>query len=360
MWFSELLIEMEFFYNVTLLLLIVAGPSRVSPAGLFRQGAGVNTNLQSQNVISEVQGSFKEQLCNAVLLGEVCQNGYYQEYAALSLQCGDPNTARMVQETCFSNSEGQLCSSLAKRLPGILSECVDTSSTCTAKCRHLLTAIQAELGCCINAYNDSNSHLYNPEPFRHSLWSLCEVEPVNDRCVSSIDLSKVRRDPACNDSVYNIRQLLNVQCRSGYVEPTRDALNARGCQDGSFYSSTLSRCEMNTQGHYCATLPSLAPQFEAASVNCEDTSVCNPLCVQTLTEILDTFGCCFLRRYNSTVPTSSRVPWLEHKFFSMCNLASPGACEPSFNDAAIPRNGAAIVRVPAIILTALLTFMTIN
>ncbi len=269
--------------------------------------------------------------CKQAFDEEACTNGYYQEYTRIVQHCldGPPRLdARTTQEACQRNEMGLHCGSfdtffLLDSIPYGLCE-----SGCSPECRDLLISTRNKLGCCVTILNGT-TFLAEHAPFEYHLWSACGVEPVTQECPpSSISLQPpIQRDPTCNDSVLS-DHFLSHACRRQYIQPIQDRLVTEGCQNESFtYSRARGRCIVNKFGQYCNSLHQGSFKYTAATRNCRDISTCDPLCIETLSNIADTLGCCFNEQYNTT-----DVDWLSYEFYSMCGLEPLGSCELRLND----------------------------
>lgn len=292
--------------------------------------------------------------CERLTLNELCTNGFYQEYASLAVRCNDPTIATgFLREYCSRNSLGDYCYFLENNYDTLVTNACNSSlTTCTPACRRLLAAIRTRLGCCISIFNDSTSVFAHLRPFRNSLWSLCGVEPVTEQCTSSIDLTGIQADKTCTLQAYNQLIYTDVTCRRENVESTRRALTSVGCRDDIFYSQMRQSCAVNENGQYCQTLPLQSSRFEArASAACEDTSVCDTHCIETLKDITSAVGCCFVDEFNST---SDEIPdWMSFEYWQRCNLVSPGFCNARFSSAASYNSRYSIIFSTAAIVWAI-------
>ena len=150
-----------------------------------------------------------------------------------------------------------------------------SSTTCSPRCRDLLTTTRDQLGCCVNALNRSrairNSDLnygYNPfyypsfgDPFRYSLWSICGVETVTEKCAATFDLSNIDIDPECTNNDLDNRVNFRVFCKSQFRESTINALRAAGCPDEFSDDDSPNRCLAREDGQYCESMVSCTPFF---------------------------------------------------------------------------------------------------
>lgn len=151
------------------------------------------------------------------------------------------------------------------------------------------------------------------------------VEPVTEQCPPSpIELPKVQRDPTCNQANFFERLLPNVLCRRSYVESIRAALANEQCENGNLFDVVLENCFVNKAGRYCATVESFTP-YQKAIENCNDTSVCDPLCIGSLSNLKSTAGCCLYSQFNSS--TESQRDFLSLEFWFGCGLTPPRRCE---------------------------------
>ena len=269
--------------------------------------------------------------CEALRNVIFCNNGLYNDYANVFQRCNSSDFATIIEVLCISNSMGAFCNASISVLQSEVESSCD-SSTCSSECRDVLTNIRSEVGCCIaSIYNDSSRTLfYSPEPFNYTLWSNCGVEPVTQACPpSTVTLTKTEPDPTCSGNITSTLQLLSSTiCRREYIDPFVTLLSAEGCTEDLDEADRI--CSVNKFGTYCSAFGfSLQTIFTAASENCQNTSICDPLCIETLNNITNTVGCCFNEEFNMT---NSTVDWLSDEFWSMCNLESPGLCEQRFVD----------------------------
>ena len=217
---------------------------------------------------------------------------------------------------CSSNSNGDYCynfdsDSLSNSITAI---CGRFPLTCTPDCRDSLSLTRSKLGCCISIFNDSTSLLSNRLPFRNSLWSLCDVEPVTQQCPSTIAETHIKASPKCTNLVYSERLYSDILCRQQYVGSTNDALQEVGCGSDTFYTPILEFCAVDESDRYCQLTPSLlSSQFRLASRACPDTRSCDQACNETLKNIIGKTGCCFITEFNGT-SSPQRYNWLSYEF----------------------------------------------
>ena len=268
--------------------------------------------------------------CSIAVNRNLCTSGYQQGYATLLAKCGQRESAMSIAQSCESSSSGTLCGvtdvfDLSANINTTCSSGFPT--TCSSDCQALLTSTRAELGCCINYLNNTN--FGDVSGFDNSLWSLCDVELVTEECAPGpIELPDTTSiDPICFtffDHLYS-----EVLCRTQYLESLRDTY-IESC--GFDPTSTFETCVIDEEGRYCEVEQAMqdtnSPLFTAASTNCADTSICDPLCIETLSSIT---SCCFITEYNGT-SADTMYDWLSYEFWAQCDLTSPGLCESRFND----------------------------
>ena len=278
----------------------------------FTSAAGSKEHgLHKRNYLTEEQSV----ICFSILSTEYCTNGYNQEYADIGRQCNQ-GIYMDLEEDCAVNAMGDICNSVIIAVISdsqLLLVCGGRfPTTCTPECRHLLTTIRSELGCCANKFYDNY------------LWTLCDVGFVAEQCESTINSSQTQQDPNCTDESFNQQIFRNVFCRRQYFE---SAINVTPDFCGIEHT-----CEANEEGRYCLAIPELEtdPLERAVSCACTDTCVCDPLCIEALNNGTNALGCCFISRFNDT----EQHDWLAFEFWQQCDLTSPGFCEPSYNDAA--------------------------
>ena len=283
--------------------------------------------------MSTSKGVFKRQTqdqdqCGDIFSREACTNGYYEDYAYLSARCSGREFAQNFQDFCSVNAMGMLCATIEPPDTGSIQSVCGTSPTiCSPECASNLTNIRAELGCCVNAYNttifgnsDQNSDQF---VYSWSLWSLCGVEPVTERCTPSFDLP-TGTDATCN--LLDAQELLysRVLCRAEFLESIHSALTSGGCPD-EYTTSLNSSCSVDGDGEYCALRDNLFDQFLNASTNCPNTDSCNISCIDSLNSIVEMSGCCFISEFNSSFEEPR--DFLSYEFWQRCGLTSPGFCE---------------------------------
>ena len=281
-------------------------------------------------------------------------NGYYEDYAFLAAQCFQRAEAQHIQDVCGVNAMGRVCAALDTPDPDTIeSVCGTSPTTCSSGCASALTNIRTQLGCCIIAYNttDSESIVYS-----YALWSLCDVEPVTERCTPSFDLP-TGSDITCNPLSFQEQLYSGVLCRAEFLDSLRSSLTSGGCPDDAS-TSIVSSCSANSGGQYCELLDNLYDQMDSASTNCPNTDNCDESCVNTLNNIVDMSGCCFISEFNS----SSEEPrdFLSYEFWQRCGLTSPGFCEVRLDTSPtrISGSGAATISATAalFILAVVSTF----
>ncbi len=242
------------------------------------------------------------------------------------IQCGRYDDARVGQAYCFQNSMGQYCVLIdTSSLPGACNY-----SKCSQECKDLLISTRAQVGCCIPSFFN-NSEIFDHDsraPYDYSLWSSCGVEPVTQKCPPGpIIIHPIPIDPTCTEAVADAR-VQSIACRKQLVEDIRNKLAAtQGCENYKYPGG--GECNANVRGVYCKTLQGLGSNYTAASNSCHDTSTCDPLCIQTLNNIINTAGCCFMDQYNATSDATEK--WLKYEFWSRCDLKSTGYCKEFLN-----------------------------
>ena len=253
--------------------------------------------------------------CGAAVESNRCMNGYYQSYVIVLLECGLREEAVGLAEHCQSSSSGTICGSVNTDILSqtVTTECGSSPTTCSSDCQGLLTAIRAKLGCCISYLNNTDNR-DDVSAFNNSLWSLCDVELVTEKCTSGLNLPNTTVDPThCPlDKFYE-----EVFCRTQYFESDRITI-AENCKFDPFDLDDL--CTVNEKGKYCHAYE---PNAHGAFSNCADTSTCDPLCIESLSKITT---CCFINEYNGTENTG-KYDWLSYEFWSQCGLNSPGFCK---------------------------------
>ena len=328
--------------EMSLLLLCVSVICTTSAAGSYNYGHPLLMNaktaakgLPQPHNIHKRQADIEQDICYAKQVEDICTSGYYEDYAYVVAQCNRTGLAIEIQDSCRSNSKGDICGIFGIDSQRFESECGSPPTTCSSECRELLTTTRAEWGCCMNIFNSSNSD-FSSDWFRYSLWSLCGVEPVTEQCApSSFNLPKAV-DPTCTERELDERLHSHVLCRREYIE-------SQGALDSCSEEIDLERtCSVNRQGVYCNALPSFNFLQTIAYTICRDTSTCDPLCIATLNNITDTIGCCFITEFNSTMDTT-RLEYLSYEFWQRCGLTSPGFCAVRLTDGPRISDAAAII-----------------
>ena len=278
--------------------------------------------------------------CGQAVLNDVCTSGYYQDYATLSLECNDRETAEILLKGCQSSPSGTFCTFLdtEELEPAVTTACGSSPTTCSSDCQDLLTTTRADLGCCVTFFNYTDA-----SAFDNSLWSLCNVEVVNDKeCASAGPIQlpdSTTVDPTCTATDIFFSRFLEISCQIQYVESLLDAImDIEECDLSTIGINNL--CSVNEEGEYCELVRDNTADSSIISdafAYCANTSTCDPLCSQTLNNIT---SCCFITQYNET--NEDQYDWLSYEFWSRCGLDSPGFCEPEFI------NGATIFKAPAI------------
>ena len=140
-------------------------------------------------------------------------------------------------------------------------------------------------------------------------------------------------DPACTEEVLTERLTFRVLCRKEFLDDLRD-LAVSSCGQNLDDLDTPSHCAVDENGNYCSETDIYSTEY-TASINCADTSVCDPLCIETLTNITNMFGCCFISEFNSTSSGSSPRSYLGYEFWERCGLTSPGFCDLKIDNSSL-------------------------
>ena len=291
--------------------------------------------------------------CTNILVREICTNGYYEDYAFLAAQCFQRAIAQNIQAVCSVNAMGRICATIDTDPYNIESVCGTSSTTCSSGCASALTNLRAELGCCVNVYNTTDnitdSESSDQFVYSYALWSLCDVEPVTERCTPSFDLP-TGTVITCNPLSFGQQLYSRVLCRAEFFDSLRRALTSGGCPDEAS-AGVLSSCLVDSDGQYCAFRGNLYNQMDSASMNCSNTDNCDESCIYTLNSIVDMSGCCFISEFNS----SSEEPrdFLSYEFWRRCGLTSPGFCEVRLETSPtrISGSGAATISATAALFT---------
>ena len=289
---------------------------------------------------------------------EICTNGYYEDYAFLAAQCFQRAAAQNIQDVCGVNAMGRVCAALDTPDPDTIeSACGTSPTTCSSGCASALSNIRTQLGCCVNAYNTTDSESSDRFVYSYALWSLCDVEPVTERCTPSFDLP-TGTDVTCNPLSFQEQLFSRVLCRAEFLDSLRSALTSGGCPDEAS-AGIVSSCSVDSGGQYCALLDNLYDQMDSASTNCPNTDSCNETCINTLNSIVDMSGCCFISEFNSSFEEPR--DFLSYEFWQRCGLTSPGFCEVRLDTSPtrISGSGAATISATAalFILAVVSTFL---
>ena len=253
-------------------------------------------------------------LCRTLGLERQCFGGLYQRYVTLLIECNHTEFAQALQSSCRSTSSGQICGLVDyDTIRTNVSSVCTSNTTCSSECRDIITTTRDSVGCCIN--------LFDPV---FPLFALCNVEPETEECdPGPITLTQIDVDPTCTSADIRIRFQSEVLCRSDVLDTITDEIFDACPVDRSF-----GFCAVDEMGRFCDLQTPMTSLFETASDNCINTSICDPLCVQTLNTITT---CCFITEYNSTLPGQS-IDWLSYEFWTQCGLESPGFCEVFISD----------------------------
>ena len=182
--------------------------------------------------------------CGDIFAREVCTNGYYEDTAFLAAQCFQRAVAQNIQDFCGVNARGRVCAALDTPDPDTIeSACGTSPTTCSSRCASALTNIRIQLGCCVNAYNITDSESRDRFVYSYALWSLCDVEPVTERCTPSFDLP-TGTDATCNPLSLEEQLYSRVLCRAEFLDPLRSALTSRGCLDD--FAGIVSSCSVDS------------------------------------------------------------------------------------------------------------------
>ena len=298
--------------------------------------------------------------CYDIFTREICTNGYYEDQAFLAARCFQRAAAQSIQDDCGVNAMGRVCAALDIPDPDTIESVCGTSlnNTCSSGCVSALTNIRTQLGCCVNAYNTTDSESSDQFVYSYALWSLCDVEPVTEQCTPSFDLP-TGTDITCNPLSFQEQLYSRVLCRAEFFDSLRSALTSGGCPDET--AGLVSSCTVDSGGEYCALLDNLYDQLDNASMNCPNTDSCNETCINTLNSIVDMSGCCFISGFNSSIEEPR--DFLSYEFWQRCGLTSPGFCEVRLDTSPTrisgkPSSGAATISATAalFILAVVSTF----
>ena len=95
------------------------------------------------------------------IIGRICTNGYYEDYAYIGAQCNRPEIARSLSDACRTNENGVFCGAFdtTADFQQFASACRSflINNTCSNECRSHLTDNRAQYGCCVNILNDTIS-----------------------------------------------------------------------------------------------------------------------------------------------------------------------------------------------------------
>ena len=344
--------------TLTNLFLLLLGLSALSVVSTER--------LKRQNTIQEN--------CALALILDSCTSGAYEDVSYLISLCTQVedalSTARMLQGYCRTDSNGVYCANFLANIDPLREtcnafihtcdpECRDVlASTCPSGCSEALTSVRAEIGCCGRVFNEIGF----PE-LNYDLWALCGVEPWPDTDLcgpSTFELpARNLSHPLCLQSDLQGSVQFNVICKAEFLDSQRNALLAtEGCESSVSILDvqTAASCAVNEGGSYCDSISNLLSEhLTTASSNCMNTSVCDPLCIDTLEIITRSVGCCFITVFNSsTDPTDPAREYLSYEFWQRCNLTSPGFCGVRLNNSTSRISASTAAAPNAAILAAVL------
>ena len=287
----------------------------------------------------------------------ICTDGFYEEYTTVAAQCNQSQLARTVGDTCRSNEAGVRCGGIDmdadyQQFFSACESSLTAGTNCSENCSSHLAARRTQYGCCTAVFN--NSFFISDEEraaYSYSLWSRCGLEPVPEECAPAFRLPAV--DPTCTPEAFRDRLTFSVVCRSQFLRDLRDY--AVSCGDDSGDDGNSS-CAVDERGSYCSLQDDMLYSANSeASANCPNTTACDPLCTETLSNITRTYGCCFVSKFNTTA--GSQRDYLSYEFWQRCGLTSPGLCRLRLDDSPWPsRTSAADASVLAVLLAMAMTF----
>ena len=291
--------------------------------------------------------------------------GFYEEYVYVVAQCNLPETVESIRTTrdfCRVNENGAICSTFDTFMDfeQFTSACGSslTRTSCSDECRSFLTANRARYGCCVTLFNDT-LFLSSDEAvaFSYPLWSRCGVEPVTEECAPSSFVMPAGIDPTCTEEVLIERLTFRVFCRTEFLDDLRNLAVSCGQDVEDLVYPT--HCAVDENGKYCSNLDGINSAVYTVSNNCNDTSMCDPLCIQTLTDFTNMFGCCFISELNSTSSVSS---YLSYEFWERCSLTSPGFCDLKFDNSPSRISTAVVLKisVQAVLLASAMALILMN
>ena len=267
----------------------------------------------------------------AVLATSVCTNGYYEDYAYLAAQCNQPDIARSISDNCRFNENGVVCASFdtLNDLTQFTSACGSSlNDSCSDECRSFLADNRARYGCCVTIFNDTRTLSADEAvAFSYPLWSRCGVEPVTEECAPSSFNMPAEIDPTCVGQDLTERLTFHVLCRTEYLDGLRELTESCGLN-----GEDPVHCAADANGNYCSLQNEISSADFTATTNCLDTSVCDPVCIETLTSFTNTYGCCFISVLNDTTTSGGPRSYLSYDFWEMCGLTSPGFCGFKFDN----------------------------
>ena len=116
---------------------------------------------------------------------------------------------------------------------------------CTQECKDTITAAHTALGCCVSVRNDTSY------PYYYSLWLLCGVETVTERCKEPQFNPPPPAPPTHPPNAFNQQWKSQVLCRMKYIQSQLQVLRAtEGCEEykAQVYSAMVERCAANKNG----------------------------------------------------------------------------------------------------------------
>lgn len=185
---------------------------------------------------------------------------------------------------------------------------------------------------------------------RYAKTGLMQTLEETSSCNISMIMEDLSADSVCLNSYNNVATgnssqidlsviyLCGTHCGVRFYNATKRACN------GTELDFLQLHCSRNTlfQGEetiFCA-YSELYEDLSAFPANCElfaMTGTCSSNCSSTLSQILNTLGCCLVEQYNSSIgflrPDNPVYSLFGNEMlYGICNLTAPGECVPTYVD----------------------------
>ena len=300
--------------------------------------------------------------CANLTAATECSVGSARDVANVYYECNERITGEQVYRYyCSQNEQNLYCGTAYYYLNearNTAAACATSATNCTDDCRSRLMYLRNQLGCCLNLFFNNSLGLANfGQTFSYSLWRGCDIEPrlVDQMCSAQPEVIPPGRDETCTNPEARLPPII---CTRAYIDALNGALSRESDCEG-FEQVHLEQCGINANGDTCLDNPSLYA-FGSRSLNtCTDSSVCDPDCLQNLQRLNDSAGCCINNFINTTFNRYIGLTfnYLSYDFWDMCNLTTPGVCQPSLTDSSIGVISFDIISVVLVTISSMVFFI---